>query len=182
MTVAFDATILLPLLNPNIPGPLDSTTGKPLESCRERIDQLIELLEKRREKIIIPTPALSEVLVHSEKAAAQYLSTLRAVGAFKIEGFDERAAFEAAIMIRELLKPLGKKRRKKMAVTWAKAKFDRQIVAIAKVNGATTLYSDDKDLRVFAQQVGLMVVGLAELPLPPKESQQFLPFTRKPQT
>ena len=92
MTVAFDATILLPLLNPTVQGPADRTTGEPLESCRERIDHLIEVLEKKREKIIIPTPALSEMLVHSEKAAAQYLSALRATGAFKVEGFDERAA------------------------------------------------------------------------------------------
>ena len=85
-------------------------------------------------------------------------------------------------MIRELTKPLGKKRRKNMAVAWAKAKFDRQIVAISKVNGATVLYSDDRDLRAFAQQVGLTVIGLAELPLPPKESQQSLPFAPKPDT
>ena len=82
-------------------------------------------------------------------------------------------------MIRDLLKPLGRKRRKKAAATWAKIKFDHQIVAIAKVNGATAIYSDDQDLRTFAQQAGLQVVGLADLPLPPKESQPPLPFPPK---
>jgi hypothetical protein len=62
VSVAFDATILLPLLNPSVPGPKDPATGKSLASCRERIDYLIEDLEKRRIKIIIPTPAPSEAL------------------------------------------------------------------------------------------------------------------------
>lgn len=177
MSVAFDATILLPLLNPNVPGPKDPATGKLLEFCRERIDYLVEDLEKRRTKIIIPTPALSEALVHADKAASQYLEILRTSRSFKIEPFDERAAFEVAVMIRDALKPFGRKRRKLTAATWAKVKFDRQIVAIAKVNGASVIYSDDKDVRTFAQHSHLIVIGLAELPMPPAESQPDLPFS-----
>ena len=54
--------------------------------------------------------------------------------------------------------------------TWAKIKFDRQIVAIAKVAKATAIYSDDADMRTIAAAEDIAVVGLAELPLPPEKS------------
>jgi hypothetical protein len=171
VTVAFDASILLPLLNPTVPGPLDPNANKPLESCRERLDYLIEGLEKDRTKIVIPTPALSEILVYADEAGPRYLDQIRASRAFKIEPFDERAAAEVAFMIREYLKPMGKKRRKSAQHIWAKVKFDQQIVAIAKVNGAAIIYSDDRGVRTFAEQSHLTVIGLAQLPLPPPESQ-----------
>ena len=54
---------------------------------------------------------------------------------------------------------------------WAKVKFDRQIVAIAKVAGATTIYSDDLNLMTVAKAANIDVVSLAELPLPPEDAQ-----------
>ena len=58
----------------------------------------------------------------------------------------------------------------------AKIKFDRQIVAIAKVVGATTIYSDDKNLLNFAKANNIATVKLAELPLPPEDRQQSITF------
>ena len=55
--------------------------------------------------------------------------------------------------------------------TWAKVKFDRQIIAIAKVNGATTIYSDDDDIEVLGKRAKIDVIGLAQLPLPPQKAQ-----------
>lgn len=176
MTVAFDASILLPLLNPSVQGPIDPVTGKNLESCRERIDYLIQSLEDNRTKIIIPTPALSEILVYADKAGPQYLSRIRDSRSFKIEPFDERAAVEVAFMIREELRSFGQKRRKQATQTWAKVKFDWQIVAIAKVNGASIVYSDDAGVRSFAQGSRLTVIGLAQLPLASKEAQIEMKF------
>jgi hypothetical protein len=57
------------------------------------------------------------------------------------------------------------------AAAWAKVKFDRQIVAIAKVARATAIYSDDADVRVLAATENIAVIGLAELPLAPEEAQ-----------
>jgi len=53
-------------------------------------------------------------------------------------------------------------------------KYDRQIVAVAKVCGATTIYSDDKDVRTLAKTVKIDVIGLADLPLPPEKAQMDL--------
>ena len=50
--------------------------------------------------------------------------------------------------------------------TWAKAKFDWQIVAIAKVVGATVIYSDDGDIKRIGQRFGIKTIKTDDLPLP----------------
>ena len=66
--VVFDATILLALLQSDCPPPRHPETNEPIDSFRERIDYLIKRLDKDKEKIIIPTPALSEILVRADSA------------------------------------------------------------------------------------------------------------------
>jgi hypothetical protein len=55
--------------------------------------------------------------------------------------------------------------------TWAKLKFDRQIIAIAKVNCAKSIYSDDFGVKSVATANGLKTVHTWELPLPPTAAQ-----------
>ncbi|MDA2934247.1 hypothetical protein MYX82_07875, partial [Acidobacteria bacterium AH-259-D05] len=54
-------------------------------------------------------------------------------------------------------------------------KFDRQIVAIAKVENAHTIYSDDDHLKSYGEKVGIKVVSVSDLPLPPPATGS-LPF------
>ena len=70
----------------------------------------------------------------------------------------------------------GKKRGNSSA-TWAKVKYDRQIVAIAKVCGATTIYSDDGDIKSLAKSAKINVVGIADITLPPEKAQLALELT-----
>ena len=63
------------------------------------------------------------------------------------------------------------------AETWAKSKFDRQIVAIAKVRGAATIYSHDAGIRTVARRIGIDVLRLQDLALPPEVAQLPLPRT-----
>ena len=60
-----------------------------------------------------------------------------------------------------------------------KAKFDEQIMAIAIVEGAATIYSDDADIVKLAPE-GMEVIGLAALPLPPEDAQPKLPGLEPP--
>lgn len=55
-------------------------------------------------------------------------------------------------------------------------KYDRQIVAIARVLQAPVIYSDDQGIRAIAKEAGITVVGIADLPLPPKIAQRELEF------
>ena len=49
-------------------------------------------------------------------------------------------------------------------------KFDRQIVAIAKVEGAERIYSNDGDIARYAKAEGLEVIRLQDLPDPPEKT------------
>ena len=60
--------------------------------------------------------------------------------------------------------------------TWAKVKFDRQIIAIAKVREVSVIYSNDDDIRSFARKEGMKVISVWDLPDPPPE-QGLLPHT-----
>ena len=58
--------------------------------------------------------------------------------------------------------------------TWAKVKFDRQIMAIACVNAADHVYSDDRHLHALGDKLGVDVVRTSDLPLPPEDRQSSL--------
>jgi hypothetical protein len=118
--VVFDATMLLLLLRPGVRGPLDPTTGKPVEHAEERIAQLINDLEKAKVTIIIPTPALSELLVHSGSAGPEITKQIAGAAAFRIASFDERAAVEVAEMTRAAIAAGDKK--SGVSAAWAKVK------------------------------------------------------------
>jgi predicted nucleic acid-binding protein len=174
--VVIDATVLMPLMRPDIPVPAGAD-GIPITRVKERIDYLVKRLEKERTKIIVPTPALSEVLVRAgAEASEKIIEHLQKFAVFRIEPFDTKAAIEVAAMNRELLNSRQRKRGIGNA-TWAKIKFDWQIVAIAKVCAATMIYSDDGDIKAISARAGIKVQALADLPLPPEDAQLGLELT-----
>lgn len=170
--VVFDATILILWFAKNAKPPVDPATSLPVTLVKERIAYLIDSLSKAKTRIIVPTPAFSELMVHAEKAGPEWSTTISRSSYFKVADFDQLAAIEVAAVIRDA-RIAGEKRSGSEA-TWAKVKFDRMIVAIAKVQRATTIYSDDSDIRRHGQASGLDVIGTAELPLPAQGIQASL--------
>jgi hypothetical protein len=167
--VVIDATMLLLLLRPGTKAPTDAS-GVPIEKPKERIELLIQRLQKEKAKIVIPTPALSETLIRAgTEASVQIVEYINKYAVFRVEAFDARAAIELATISREALGRKGK--RGGSTAVWAKVKFDRQIVAIAKVVGATEIYSDDGDIATLAKQANIEAIGLADLPLPAEDAQ-----------
>ena len=49
---------------------------------------------------------------------------------------------------------------------WQKVKFDRQIVAIAKLHKAHTIFSDDADVKTLAEDIGIKAVRCWDLAIP----------------
>jgi predicted nucleic acid-binding protein len=170
--VAADSTFLTLLIKPDAKAPLDPATRAPIDRLRDRIENLIADLVAQDETIIIPTPVLSEVLVLAGDAGPAYLDEIHGSRLFKVMPFDERAAIELAAVETEA-RGSGSKRAGSEG-TWAKVRFDRQIVAIAKVNNVCRIYSDDDGLGKFAKRCGIDVVRSWELPLPPAKQ---LPIT-----
>lgn len=126
---------------------------------------MLEDLDSEGERIIVPTPALCEFLVLAGPEGPAYLDKLAGLRPIIVRPFDQLAAIELAAM--EVDARTTGDKRAHVSQPWTKVKFDRQIVAIAKVNSATRIYSDDRDVRAFGTKAGLEVTCSWELPLPP---------------
>ena len=155
MAVAFDASILIDLFNPHLEG-----------DRRAQLDHLVKELEKKRTKILIPTPALTEVMVRAGKAREKIHQELFGNSVFQITPFDSRAAMECALLLEEALDASGKRQ-----IPKTKIKFDWQIVAIAASHNATVIYSDDGDITRYGKRANLEVIKTVDLPLPASAAQ-----------
>jgi hypothetical protein len=160
----FDNTFLCLLFHPTAKPPLDSSNN-PVARCQERIDFLVTKIEEAHQKIVIPTPALCELLVIAGPKYVEYLNEINGRACYKVADFDQRAAIEAALRMADALKAGDKK--SGILAPHNKVKFDRQIVAIARVENVGTIYSDDHDMKTLADQCGIRVVRVEDLPLPP---------------
>jgi predicted nucleic acid-binding protein len=171
LIVAFDASILIYVIDEQAKPPIDPATGKPVERCQERVRHLLESLQQQNAKIVVPTPALAEVLVRAARGGPELLRILSSSKHFRIVAFDERAAVEFATRQAERIAASERA----PAATRAKAKFDDQIVAIAAVESATTIYSDDQDIARLVEG-RFEVVKIAAIDIPAESAQGRLPF------
>lgn len=157
---AFDSTFLTFLFVPNAPCAV--------ERAKERLDYLIGGIHGSGDRIVIPSPALSELLIAVGHSRKEILQQLTHNPKFWIAPFDTRAALELSLIAEAIRKETGKKRGDAEG-TWAKVKFDWQIVAIAKVCNVLTIYSQDTDIRKLAARASIKVKSVGDLPLPPKQ-------------
>jgi len=135
--VLFDTNVLCLLLHPDAHIPNDPASGKPIEQPQERVNYLRDRRQDAGVRIVIPAPVLAEFLTI---AAPDYMLQITQSMWFEVAPFDQRAAVESAVALKRSLKS---EKGKKLGSTssWQKIKVDRQIVAIAKVYGVTTVYS-----------------------------------------
>lgn len=160
MPVAFDANILIDLFDPRVKG-----------DRRAKLDHLIEELQKQRTKILIPTPALTELMVHAGKAREAIHQKLSGSSLFQISPFDSRAAMECALLLEAALNT-GERRQ----LTKTKFKFDWQIIAIAVSHDAVAIYSNDADIARYGKRANLNVINADDLPLPASALQEKFEF------
>ncbi len=92
--VGIDNTLLSLMLYPKARPPQNPTTKKPVERVEERIEKLVEDLDSESERMIVPTPVLSEFLILVGKDAPTYLEVLSGMKNILIKPFDEVAAIE----------------------------------------------------------------------------------------
>lgn len=168
--VVFDASFLLLALRPGVRAPIDPTTRKPVEKARERVEYLIRTLTESATPVVVPAPALSETLVMAAAGVPEIVSGLRRIPAIRIADFDTRAAIECAFLTDAALST-GTKRGRAVGEPYQKVKVDRQIIAIAKVAGASTIYSSDNGLIALARAEKFNVFTVSDLPLPPLDAQ-----------
>jgi hypothetical protein len=148
-TVAVDASFLGALL--------DQRARRAVPQGPDAIVDLIDNLSVQKAKVIVPTPALAEVLTHAPTVAQAYLGLVKRCACFQIRPFDDKASME-------LVRLLGTSHPAMKELL----NFDRQIVAIARAYGATVLYADDEKVVQFATECGLPAVRFKELQRSPK--------------
>ena len=171
MRVVFDASTLLLALDPKVSSPQKADTL--VTRGQERVTHLLTTLEKQKARIILPYPALAEMLVRVKpETTERYLDFLNRHARIEIAAFDMRCAIEFSEMTRSVSTASDKKGG--VDATWAKVKFDRQIMAIACVNAADHVYSDDRHLHALGDKLGIDVVRTSDLPLPPEDPQSSL--------
>lgn len=156
------------MLNPGSPVRPNPATTKPTTHVPQRMAALLDGFSTRNDRLLIPTPALAEVLCVAA-GASQILSVLNDAAVIEIAPFDARSAIELGEMTRKAIASGDKK--EGVNAEWQRIKLDRQIVAIAKAHGARVLYTDDDNQMKFAKIGGLATVSTWELDLPPKYAQ-----------
>ena len=155
MSVAFDATVLVDFFNRKLNG-----------DRRAKLDDLVATLEKSRTKIVIPTPALTEVLIRAGKAREEIYNLLVRKSAFEVAPFDAKAAMECSILLEDAWSATEKR-----SITKTKFKFDWQIVAIAASRRVAAIYSDDGDVASASARLGVRVIRIDDLSLPQSAKQ-----------
>ena len=174
MIVVIDSTALAMLINPDANAPDDPQTGAPITHCQARIQKMCGDFATNGDILVIPTPVLAEVLVRAGDDGTKILETLQGQAFVRVKGFDQACAIEYAIMTRDAIAKGDK--RAGHPQPWQRVKFDRQIVAIGRVSGAETLYSDDDDLLKFARAMGFDTLSTWTLDVPPVEVNLFTAF------
>lgn len=176
MIVVLDASVLIFLFEKDANAPLDPETGAPIDRCYDRVNHLVATLDRDRATVIVPTPALGEILVKVGDAGPSWLQILERAPRVRLVSFDTMAAVEFAALQTE-----RKARGAKISGGRAKAKFDDQIIAIARMCGAQTIYSDDQGLAAAAGP-RLSVIGVAAMSLPPTNPQMLLDLEQSVRT
>lgn len=169
MSVAFDNTFLTLLLDPTSPVRANPSTGTPTLHMPARMQTLIDDLTERDAKLIIPTPAIAEVMCR----LANYDEVLTQLSQYKcIEpyAFDQKCALTLADLSHKHGKEL-KDARKLNNWSRQQVKVDLQIVAVALTYGADTLYTDDDGQTKFAEQCGLNVLHTWDLRISDRNNQ-----------
>lgn len=166
--VAFDNTMLSILLNPNCRVPIDPTTQSALTHYQERAKGLLRDLQKKRWKVILPAPALAELLTAIGPEAGQYVDLVSRSSVFQVAAFDTRCAIELASINRNYFQKGIKKGGKE---PYQKIKIDRQILAICKVNGCSAIYTDDINLAKKFTDAGLEAIHTWDLAIPEGDKQ-----------
>jgi rRNA-processing protein FCF1 len=159
--IAVDANFLIALGHP-----------KTSTDDNARINDFLERVQKSKVQIIVPMPAFAEYLVRADAAATLAMQTFEKRAYVRLAPFDRVAAVECARIDRLAIESGDKKDKAKDS--WQKVKIDRQIISIAKANGAKMIISEDKSLRTHAHRNGISALFIRELPLPESAKQGSL--------
>lgn len=146
---------------------------KTSEDTRHRITHIFAIAEKTKTRIIFPMPAIAEYLVQADEGALNILNVSERKTFIFAAPFDRAAAFECALLERQARESGDK--RDGSTIPWQKIKIDRQIIGIARAQGATLIITNDQNLKLNAMRFGILSIDIDEFDLPEDAKQRTLP-------
>ena len=90
--LVFDSTCALLTIFPEAPAPTDPRTNLPIMEAASRVEYVLKLASERKERIAIPAPVLSEILVKAGSNMAALIDKFQKSPIFDIVSFDYKAA------------------------------------------------------------------------------------------
>lgn len=127
------------------------------DTLEERFDLLLEQLTESTKQIVIPSPVLAEVLAAQNANENKILSIISNQSQIKISEFDQRQSIEFGHMFRSAQR--GAENRNSF-------KFDLLILACARAEGASIIYTADKNLKKKAIRLGIQAISFNDLERP----------------
>ena len=158
----FDSTTIMFLVQPNAKPPNDPATGEPLANVSQRIERLIRDIESKSQTIVIPTPALAEVLVIAKGQIDEWISMLQQSRHFQIVDFDIDAVKKLVHVTQKIHD--NRMFESQSPFTKAQLKYDRQILAVALAENESTIYSDDQGIKQMERYFDIEVIQTHMLP------------------
>ena len=171
MIVCLDATALMCLLDPRVHA-LSLPDGSTVNRMQERMDYMVATIDQAKGSVIVPTPALAELLVKAGTQRAAILRFLEGHRAIRVASFDKMAAVSCANLDAQAIADGDK--RDGLRSSWQKVKIDRQIVAIAQVSRCERIFTSDPDVEKIAGRAAVETTFVWELDLPPEDPQRDL--------
>jgi predicted nucleic acid-binding protein len=131
---------------------------------KHRLEHLLAELDKRKGRVVLPTPAIAEFLVKADSASLGIQKALMRRSGIVVGNLDMKAAVELSLIDGSSIGRGDKK--DSVGEPWQKIKIDRQLVAIAKVAGAELIVSGDQGVATVAMRVNIECVRVEDLPFP----------------
>ena len=135
-----------------------------------KVKHFVEGLSKTNTVVMIPSPAIAELVAGRAQKIEEVVETLRRLKGFIVQPFDEVIAIETGERIafhQASLKPHDR------ATHWrVTMKYDAMIAATAIVRGASELYTDDANLGKYLTGSSVTLRLIDDLPSPPEDPQQ----------
>ena len=168
MKVCLDATALMCLLDARM-DVFSAPDGTTVSHMQRRMEHLVATIDQAKGSVVVPTPALAELLVGAGTQRAAMLRVLENRKAIRVEPFDKVAAVHCASLDNQAISEGDKK--DGVRSSWQKVKIDRQIVAIAQVARCARIVTADPDVEKIAGRAAIETAFVWQLDLPPADAQ-----------
>lgn len=135
----------------------------------ERVRYFIRETSKSSEVIVIPAPALTELVAGRARRVEEIVETIRGFRVMEIQAFDTVIAIETGERIAGVQARIPEDQR---LPGWKVAmKYDAMVASTALVRGARAIVTTDEGFGKYLEGTPVSILHIDDLPLPPEDPQ-----------